>query len=41
MESKFTMNNKKIITKNAPLPIGPYTQATEANDLCFYQGKLL
>ena len=40
MESKFTMNNKKIITKNAPLPIGPYTQATEANGFLFLSGQI-
>ena len=34
------MNNKKIITKNAPLPIGPYTQATEANGFIFISGQI-
>ena len=34
------MNNKKIITKNAPLPIGPYTQATEANGFLFISGQI-
>ena len=34
------MNNKKIITKEAPLPIGPYTQATEAHGFVFISGQI-
>ena len=34
------MNNRKIITKEAPQPIGPYTQATEAHGFIFISGQI-
>ena len=34
------MNNKKIITENAPLPIGPYSQAIEYNGFLFISGQI-
>lgn len=31
---------KKIETKNAPIPIGPYSQAIEANGFIFFSGQI-
>ena len=31
---------KKIISQNAPAPIGPYSQATEANGFLFLSGQI-
>lgn len=34
------MNKKVIITKNAPSPIGPYSQAILAGDFLFISGQI-
>ena len=31
---------KEILTKNAPAPIGPYSQATEINGMVFCSGQI-
>jgi 2-iminobutanoate/2-iminopropanoate deaminase len=31
---------KEIFTKNAPKPVGPYSQAVEANGFVFFSGQL-
>jgi len=34
------MQKKIIITKNAPMPIGPYSQAVQAGDWIFISGQI-
>jgi len=34
------MNKKVVYTKNAPSPVGPYSQAIEANGFIFLSGQI-